>query len=470
MRSGLETFSKIAEDTSDPQVLADALFNASNGEGALAQLMLKRGEREPAFQAFRNQRALLQRVLLTPGFAQMQIRDKALANYANTLEELGRTSEAIDYYYRCLEFRPDHAVAMGNCGRALFNLLNVDSRHNTRLLIESLHLHQQAVSNADALVELSGPNAIELYNQSLSRVQDFVNKHIEGGIAALERNRKASLEAHPEYTPDEFEESCIADRLLLTVNPLAYTCPTLLKDDLFIEGFSTKGGPAGIERAEFIIDTFNQIKEDFASARFLYYAAHQRDDVTIRASSATYFGSSPSSADFNLRCGLLKASFRIAADSLDKIAWFLNGYLNLGVAKKNVFFSILWYENGEVKKGLKSVLQTEIESCRHMKGLYEISQTFREFPGPLKELRNDATHSVLHLFGPANEPHLDPAFEGKVATLNFRSLTLELLRMLKGAVICLTGYVAFAEAKNKRPRHDIEFRYGVSRSDQEDAL
>jgi tetratricopeptide (TPR) repeat protein len=94
-------------------------YNLSNGYAELASLRRKTGANEAASEAFQKQKQLLQTVLLEKENLPSELLPNAITNYANLLDHLGRTVEAVDHYYDCLEVTPNHATAMGNCGSAL---------------------------------------------------------------------------------------------------------------------------------------------------------------------------------------------------------------------------------------------------------------------------------------------------------------------------------------------------------------
>ena len=56
---------------------------------------------------------------------------------------------------------------------------------------------------------------------------------------------------------------------------------------------------------------------------------------------------------YSLAVERMKAAFRMAYSLFDKIAYFLNEYLRLGIPERNVSFRTLWYEDQQKKKGLK---------------------------------------------------------------------------------------------------------------------
>jgi hypothetical protein len=264
------------------------------------------------------------------------------------------------------------------------------------------------------------------------------------------------------------------DGLLLTTNPTPQLCPKTAIDDLYIDGFSTQAGGAGIKQFDDLIHGFNQLKEDFATARYLYYVSQTSDPEIVEASAATHYAEAFDGAEFGLRPGLLKTSFRVAADVLDKAASFLNLYLELGVDAREANAANLWYKDGDYRKGLRPEVKALVEGDASFQGVYDIYDTWREFPGPLKTIRNDATHKFLPLYGPVGSLELG-ADLGAVTTHDFALLTLDLLHIVKGLLVGIVGFVQRREAMaRKQPRQNMhipmEFRSSPSRSDLEDSL
>ena len=134
----------------------------------------------------------------------------------------------------------------------------------------------------------------------------------------------------------------------------------------------------------------------------------------------------------------------------DKIAFFLNAYLELGILKGAVSIKGLWYINQQRKKGIRS----EFASRENwpLRGLYwlakdpfEDSPGFREAMDPtarrLSDVRNHLEHKYLKLHselwdGPESSIFND-GLAKSLAHDEFEAMTMHLLGMTRAAIIYL---------------------------------
>src|SRR5260370_37886414 len=101
---------------------------------------------------------------------------------------------------------------------------------------------------------------------------------------------------------------------------------------------------------------FNQIKQEFVSARFLRFegitssGAHYSDRGVLLHNTFDY-------PTYSLAIERVKSAFRILYSLFDKIAFFLNQYLELAIPERQVTFRTFWYVSQDRKKGLRPELQ-----------------------------------------------------------------------------------------------------------------
>src|SRR5690606_29707282 len=124
------------------------------------------------------------------------------------------------------------------------------------------------------------------------------------------------------------------------------------------------------------IGFFNQMKEEFVSARYLYYEgvsadrAHFADRDVLLYNTLDY----PSYA---LAVEKMRVAYRLGYSLLDKIAYFLNGYFGLGHRPDRVNFRNVWYES---KGAHPRPLIKRFASCRNwpLRGLFWLSKDIFE--------------------------------------------------------------------------------------------
>jgi hypothetical protein len=177
---------------------------------------------------------------------------------------------------------------------------------------------------------------------------------------------------------------------------------------------------------------------------------------------------------YSLAAEKMKLAYRSAYSILDKIAYFLNHYLQLGIPARDVYFRKLWYEKCD--KNLK--LRSKFKESKNLalrglfwlsKDLYEKSTGFRDSIEPeakdLAEIRNHIEHKYFKLHekewrGPLKKAN---EFEKSLAdTLayslyrdDFERKTLKLLKLARAALIYLSISIHIEEqygAKKRDPR------------------
>lgn len=449
-------------------------YNLSNGYAELASLYRGTGSNEAMLEAFQKQKQLLQTVLLDKENLPDELLPNAITNYANLLDHLGRTVEAVDHYYECLEATPNHATAMGNCGSALQRLLNISVAHNPKILYEAWRLMKEANQRESDLVRLSGKHVLLHYQNALTNFEKYIESVVPGGCDALEKQIVEFEKAHT-WRPLSMLNQLKNDRLLLTVNPRPSNCPAEYKDDIFFKGMVVALDDSK-RLFHALAHAFNHAKEDFATARYLYYQSKSQESSLIEVSTITSYMDTLDYADFGLRSSFLKSSLRVAADLLDKCAGFINLYLELGHPEDKVILNNIWHVNRDYRKGLHPEVESRLVSNQYLAALYDLNKDLflGKYPAPFRNLRNDATHKrlVLSWYGALDESSLSYSLEEFQTTVRF------LLRMAKAAIIYLVGIVMIEEQQRELNRQNSEdknriapglpFRIGFGLSDEVD--
>lgn len=450
-------------------------YNLSNGYASLASLLQNTSANKAAKEAFQKQKQLLQTVLLEKENLDDELLPNAITNYANLLDHLGRTVEAVDHYYDCLELAPSHAIAMGNCGSALQRLLNISTSHNPKILHEAWRLMKQANQHEADLVRLSGKHILPCYKSSLENFEKYIDSVVTGGCNTLDKWITEFDKSH-KWRPSPMLNTLKSDRLLLTVNPRPSNCPSEYKDDICFESIVTPINDSGQRLFQVLAHAFNHAKEDFATARYLYYQSKSEEASLIEASTITSYIDTLDYADFGLRPGFLKSSLRLAADLLDKCAGFLNLYLELGHPEDLVILNNVWYTNRQYKKGIHPKIESRLSSNQYLAALYDLNKDLYlgNYPTSFRNLRNEATHKrlVLSWYGALDESGSSHSLEDFQVTVRF------LLRMAKAAIIYIAGVVMLEEQQREVERQTSEnknstapylpFRIGFGLSDELD--
>ncbi len=357
-------------------------------------------------------------------------------NLGNCFSNIGRFAEAVDAWNDALAIEPTFGMARGNraCGLWTYARTVYDPGH-------AIVMAREAWRALDP--------------QTLKGVEPGADKHfheirlaIEAALPSMTLQQEFDLNAFSlgdSDTERAYRRWCLERRLFL--NPLndigsiriaaadVLSCPSIV---------------AKINEGPRFHDFFNQIKQEFCSARWLAFqatlapTAHFSDREVLLYNTLDY----PS---YGLHTEKLKLAFRATYSLLDKIAFFLNAYMDLGIAERNVSFRGLWYKEQRRSKGLRDEFRSRANwALRGLywlsKDLYEDASGFRDAMDPaaerLSEIRNHLEHKYLKLHsdlwgGPASSIFTD----GLAVSLRldeFAAMTIRLLSMTRAAIIYLS--------------------------------
>ncbi len=465
---GVSIFEAFVGDSDSPaEMINQARYNLANGYGGLALWHEKAQDSEARLKAWLQQRSELQQILLShPEDIPDSMLPQILTNYAATLSELGRTSEALDYLFKVLELCPTHPVALGTAGEALFRLLNIQPVHNTRLMIRSWELLTAALSDPQALQRMGDGRAQQSFKRSLEVVERAIASVYSGQLPDMPRLIAEAESAHGDWQAPSEQQYWSGKHLLLTLNPYPQWCPHTVVDDIFFDGIATTADENGEQRFQALAHTMNQIKEDYAVARYELYLS-QNGDRLEPISKLTYFADTGDYADFGLSAGLLKSSMRRSIDILDKVANFLNRYLELDIPDRHVSFASIWYEKGRMKGQPNAKLQPIIDSMGWMRGIKDVAETLNVFPAPSKDIRNKATHDFV-LIENLTRPKV--MLNGRPIEADAYELAEQFLRMAKGVIVNTIAVVQRTEGMREEDSQGVivsrQFRYTKGISDQ----
>jgi hypothetical protein len=209
------------------------------------------------------------------------------------------------------------------------------------------------------------------------------------------------------------------------------------------------------------------MKQEFVHARFRYYQGitatrtHFADRHVLLYNTFDY-------PTYCLAIEDVKTAFRVAYSVFDKVAYFLNDYLELGIPERRVTFRSIWYTNEDRTKGVKP----ECVSLRNwpLRGLFWLSKDlFEPDPGfqsaiepdaqELNEIRNHLEHKYLKIHEMwsrerSSASELD-RFRDRLAysvqRQDFEAKALRILKHARAALIYLSLAVHHEE-RRRRPQ------------------
>jgi hypothetical protein len=396
-------------------------------------------------------------------------------NLGNLMDNIGRFVEAIEFRNCALAVDPNFGMALGSKGLSYswYAPYLYDRGHQAIFGHTSYHLLKKALT-----CELEH-GASESYHQAISYLQSklptvYLEKDLDLQSFSFGKTREEK----------KYRTWCLDNYLFL--NPLndIGSYPVAASDVLSIPTIVTdiKEGP----NSQIL---FNQLKQEFVTARYLYYQGISRKTVHFSDKDVLLFDTEDFPV-YSKSAEEMKMSFRICYSILDKIAFFLNYYFNLDINERDINFKTIWYtpQKSKNNKRTKGSKKSELHIRRNFSeknnlpllGLFWISKDlftknilFREALEPEAkewyEIRNHLEHKFLRLQLINHEIPLNTSsFFGKVnkslvyslEVHDFERKTLKLIKTVRASLIYLVLAMRYEEydreKKREGPRRSIQ--------------
>lgn len=340
-----------------------------------------------------------------------------LTNLGNLMNEIGRFVEAVEYWDKALEKVPTFPMALGNRGFGLFYYAKAlyDSGQAAVFL-------RYAHNNLDGALKSKElhPEARTAFTKHKTWINSVLSK-----MAVEKEIDPNSFSLGESGQEIQYRKWCLNNRLFLDalndLGPFSIAAQDVLTTPSMI---------TGIHEGPYYPGYFNQMKQEFVSARYLFYKAIKADQPHFSDKDVLLYNTLDYPS-YSLAVERMKASFRIAYSLFDKTAYFLNHYLRLQIPERQVSFRTFWYESQDRKKGLrKEFQQRQNWPLRGLfwlsKDLYEDKQGFMEPMEPeaqqLNEIRNHLEHKYLKIHEDlwrGHPPQDDEISRGLADTLAF---------------------------------------------------
>ena len=450
INKGIQSIKQLLSVTTDQKTVAQQLYNLGNGYLAL-HFDVERyqpgfsfdPDATPLLQAKRYYRKALKLSHLLGNDWQAQLR----VNYANCLSGLGRSLEAISEYKTALAYQPDHPVAWGNLGIELEyfasiagNLLTLQYAH--KALGEALaneHLEQMGRPSERATFE----RAFRRIDQRLSRA------NVSDTLLSESMSSRFSSAQHKAYV-----EFCMNHQLFLNFCLDAQPCPQIIGDSVMLSLITNIGDNTTFPR---LARVANEIKERYATARLLVFEAMDHPYETLPYDEMTKYVDNLDYAVYGVRAAKLKIAFETAYNILDKIGFFINKYLYLGIEDSRVGFSTIWREKQEKEIATLRPSIAQLNNY-HLYGLYDISLDLapRGYLEKLRHIRNSLTHRylVLHTEDSQWLTNAD-GMEYHLGYREFLEYTIKLMQLVRSAVIYLIAFIDQEEQDKQQEENGL---------------
>ena len=377
---------------------------------------------------------------------------KSYTDFANLLARLGRVVEALRWYDEALKIDPKFSMALGNRGscKMEYGSLLFTEGHNPIFMHSAYNDLEKALENSDDLY----PRAERSFRGLKEQLERFSDDRL-------------SVEAKDEYRLGESEwDEKYHEWVLnygLYLNPLNdisrhsavahdyFHLPNmLLPDD---DDFPYPG-------------IYNQVKQEYASARYLYFEGVERKDDGGHISDRNV--KLPDTLDYAVygyRTEQIKTALRLSYSIFDKIAAVINQYFDVG--QKQPGFNQVWHEGGDYKQGLAKPFRNSdnwpLNALFWMKKDFHHSISERDEDSvvtvahELKNLRRMVEHDYTKVFhddivsSPADRESgvVKDSLYDAIGKIELRKATLEMLRLARAALIYLSLAIHHEERKKR---------------------
>lgn len=334
----------------------------------------------------------LRKCISIEGFKDI-MRERQCQVYTNLglqLLHIGRFVEAVELWHKALAINATFPMALGSMGSGLYDyaVRIYDSSHQGIFVYHSYTVLKKAVKYQKQLHK----NPYNAFLQSIAKIEK------SNSVEALNKSYNFnSFDLGEDQELRTYRQWGLQNTLYLNpINDLAaYTVAS--HDCLHLPEIVVK---AGEPPKHYIL--FNQIKQEYATARFLLYEGTTKTDTHYSDCDTVLYDTADYSAySFNIE--KIKISYRLLYSIFDKVAYLLNNYLELEIKRSQISFKTLWKDK---KDNLRPIFSNNNNLA--LRGLYWLSKdlfneedAFNQLLEPaskeLADIRNHIEHKSFRV-------------------------------------------------------------------------
>ncbi|MGA2060731.1 MAG: LA2681 family HEPN domain-containing protein [Thermoguttaceae bacterium] len=389
----------------------------------------------------------LRRAVSNPCFSRVPdvTRCAVLNNLGSRLRVAGRLVDSLEYWRRALEVQPNFGMALCNRAGGLVNYAKAIEDPGKRALL-FLVAHKEASAALASTAIYMHPHD-EHTRKAAKGLKEWIESFLDiEGISAIDPltwEDTSTTEAERGY-----RRWCLANRLYLNeANDLGqHTVATT--DTLVLPSHVVS-----VDAPQIFESFFDQMKQEYVSARWMLYEGLSAEAPHFSDRDVYLYKTEPHPR-LSLAIERIKAAYRISYSLFDKIGFFLNGYMSLGIPEREVSFRRLW------RSGEKQPIRNEFDQTGNwgLCALYWLAKDFYEKKNDevaepeaqsLSDIRNHLEHKYLRIVVDerASSPPDDLALI--VSSEQFVAKALHLLRRARSALIYLVIGVGLEERRRQ---------------------
>lgn len=322
---------------------------------------------------------------------------RAYTNIGNAMHVLGRYIAAIDYFKGALLIDNGFSMASLNLSFSLFRYAQMQLNPYDRgyYYHACFHYYEQtkrckiSLESTDYLEELEKI----ILQFPLAYIDDYLKKPLDLPLCDI----------------DDSEEKDYRDYLAMSrlfLNP----CLDILSAPCFaVDSINLPFGEKPSEKELEFIGLFNQIKQEYNLARYLWYSVSTDTLIPSFPDQGLDLLDTGDCADYSLKEGLLRAAFKLVYSLFDRIGFFINQYFQVGLPPAKVSFKNVWKnelrdEKGKVYYVVPQPIMRTYGKNPLIKAMYWLQKDFFKkktmnitspSSEPIFQMRNDMEHNCL---------------------------------------------------------------------------
>ena len=375
-------------------------------------------------------------------------------NYSNLLQQLGRIFESINILLQLSSER--YPLLDGILGMKLYAMCirYYERSPQEFILYKAYKLIKSSLEQSD---EQYNENQIIQLNNYKNNIENVCKniKFLNSDFSIKDFVSPLSSSCTAE---EQYREWVANHRLALNIMNEIETSPLVAYDPLHLPDMlgdlETKKPPA-------MQSLFNQIKQEYVSARFMLYDGLTKKETHFSDKEVLLINT----LDFpiyGLGLEKIKFAFRACYSILDSIAFLLNEYFELGLNSNEVSYCNVWKSKNRTKEEKISKLISESYFLHGMQWLFkDIRSSYSKEYAPnaskfkhIVNIRNAMEHRSLKIVRfPVNVSKSntldDDQISHKVSFDELEYLTLELFKYVRETIIMLIFAVAENEQKKE---------------------
>lgn len=435
IRRGTQFTLEIVEAYPEEHLLISHFYNLANGYSALRSLVHRKAFDIGAIpEEYLKEKGGYRKAIQVAAKKELieherQILPELLTNYGNMLDSMGRSVEALEFYNRALGIDANKPEALGNKAITLKRLAFNAQGHTHLFIFEAKRLLELALNNAPH------SQLKRHLSEHLKQIQESIKDHEE----------EFSIEQY--QTPESISEFqnflrdfCFRHQLYLTPSTLIGKKEhQFFGDPMFIS--EMRADLDDTKKFDRYITFFNQIKQDYIFARYLLVQSqYQTNHADVIDKEVDYYYP----LDYSLYSSyveMLKVSYRLAVDTLDKIAFFVKDYCGLKTLStrdtnfRNVFSTS--------KHPLELRSELNQKKNNYLFGLLDLALDLKKGGDYsfVYERRNALTHRFLSIHAESIIEDEKDSTLPRIQLNDFLMETIQALQILKAAIIYLLLFV-----------------------------